>query len=250
MGQRITKPGHQRVCRQCKGPVAARTGPLLCSKKCRQLWYEQHPEQRPGYARNSSANRKESEIVKISKKLAFTELYDPVRDILREEVRATITQHAKDNVLGMTEMLTDLLPIVYAGLARDAMSEDDYIRQKAQAIILKYVMPLNKEEVAADDSRVINIIHNVPIPDTKFGHDVEGELVALPPGVEAFEQDWPVCYTCNERKHPDNGSWMKLPNHPNPGWQCNACTWRDNIRKGNTDPTSIMDPITRNPEPD
>lgn len=179
---------------------------------------------------------KDTPVERAAKKLAFNELYDPIRDTVREEIRATISQHVKDNVLGMTEMLSDLLPHVLAGLATDIQSEDVFIRQKAQALILKYVMPLSKEEVVSDDSKVLNVIHRVAVPDTALGYAVEGELVALPPGVEAFEKDWPECVVCGERKNPATGA----PDG-NGEFLCHACKYRAEIRRGERSSTEDND---------
>lgn len=231
----------QGRCKWCSEPLTGRVkyGPKFCNDGCQQ-----------SFERNTGSPGKqgrpkgtiEPQHVAIAKQLVFDELYDPIRDTLREEVRHTITQHVKDNVLGMTELMSDLLPLVLAGIARDVQSEDVFVRQKAQALILKYVMPLQHETPASDDSRVINVVHHVPIPDTRLGYDVEAELVMLPPNVEAFEADWPTCNTCNERKHPDTGDYLESSD-PTSDWMCRACNYREQIRSGRM---STIDPADGN----
>jgi hypothetical protein len=234
----------------CATTIDRLTGPLFCSTVCRTTYYQENPTGKRG-------KKPDSDVMKVSKALVFNKLNDPVRDVLREEVRATISQHVKDNVLGMTEALTDLLPLIYAAIARDVQSDDTFVRQKAIALAMKYIMPLGKEDVVADDSRIINVVHHVPIPDTNFGHAIEGELVALPPGVEAFEADWPTCDNCGERKHPDTGNFLVATHQRADGserkdrvWRCDACTWRASIKAGNLNHLNDVDPITGQPYKD
>lgn len=221
----------QGECKWCQRPFTNRLAyePRFCNELCKEK-----------YDRNQGivpkvGGRNDSQLQRTAKALAFDNLYDPVRDLVREEVRATITQRVKDNVLGMTELLSDMLPLVLNGLAVDLQSEDVFIRQKAQALILKYVMPLKNEEAVADDSRTLNVIHRVAVPDTVLGEAVEAELAALPPGVEAFEKDWPVCYVCNERKNPATGD------DTTHGWRCTACKYRERARQGGANPTADND---------
>jgi hypothetical protein len=236
-----------RQCRLCSAEIHRPRGPLFCDgKDCRKVYYERTGKIPPGRPKGSG----DTDLVKVSKALVFGKLYDPVRDILREEVRATISQHVKDNVLGMTEVLTDLLPLVYSSLAQDVQSEDSFVRQKAISLVMKYAMPLAKEEPKVDDSRVINVVHHVPIPDTAFGHAIEGELVSLPSGVEPFEADWPTCRDCHERKHPQTGRFETT--RPDDGPQtttflCHACEWRAKVRQGAIDPTHDHDVIRPDP---
>jgi hypothetical protein len=231
-GYRLAK--NQGRCRWCQKPFTKRPvyGPLFCSisgdDSCRAKY-----ERNTGKSGLAGRPPLDKPGQMIGKRLAFDELYDPIRDVLREEVRATITQHVKDEVLGMTDMMADLLPLVLAGIASDVQSEDPFIRSKAQALILKYVMPLKHEEAAADDSKVLNVIHHVSIPDTPLGHQVEGELVALPIGVEAFEADYPECHMCHERKHPETGYWIKDSAQETEFWRCTACNARKSLDKSN-----------------
>lgn len=223
----LSNPGSCKYCNR-QLDKRRRYEPRFCNDLCKDR-YERN-QKAAGLIKDSTSS--DTDIVRAAKQLAFDNLYDPIRDTVREEIRATISQHVKDNVLGMTEMLSDLLPHVLAGLAQDIQSEDVFIRQKAQALILKYVMPLQKEEAVSDDSKVLNVIHRVAVPDTILGEAVEAELAALPPGVEAFEKDWPVCYECGERKNPATG--YKVNEHK---WECLACKFRKDIKAGNNNPT-------------
>lgn len=179
-------------------------------------------------------------IVK-ARQLAFGNLEDEVREVMRDEIRKTVTQAVKDNVLGAAEVMTHLLPSVLAGLAQDVQSEDWMVRSRAQAIVLKYAMPFGEEKVEKDDLRIINVIHNVPIPDSPLGEVVEGELLALPDGVERFEADWPACAICHERKHPDTGAWQSNGTNGTEKWVCRACEVRKSIKRGNTTVDGFLD---------
>lgn len=223
----------QGNCKWCNRELEGRHRfePKFCNPACQEK-YELNTGKKRGRNKDSAA-------VAGAKQLAFDNLYDPVRDLVREEVRNTITQRVRDNVLGMTELLSDMLPLVLNGLAVDIQSEDVFIRQKAQALILKYVMPLQHEQPQAEDSKTLNVIHRVAVPDTILGHAVEAEAAALPPGIERFEEDWPTCFDCGERKNPATGryiDWSPIPSDRDPlpsgelNFQCHACDWRSKIK--------------------
>jgi hypothetical protein len=199
-------------------------------------------------------NQKElSTYTKVMKKLAFENIEDEIRETLREETRKQVTEHLKDNILGATEALTGLLPLVLEGLANDVQHEDWMRRSRAQAMVMKYAFAYKDAEAQGNDSRQIYIVHNVPVPDSPLGDRMieaqqdrieaesearmvpatlvdpdadPNEYVELPP--EMWEADWPVCITCNERKHPDTFATMS-DRDPLKG-RCRTCEYTQEIR--------------------
>jgi len=133
---------------------------------------------------------------------------DYVRDVLQDVVRDLVTEAVHDNVLGAAEILTGLLPMALAGLADDLQHGDEYIRGKARQDVLKYALDFRKKDGQKADFGKINIITALPLPDTPLGHATAQQIIQIEEDdalreVEAFEQDWPRCSRCKERKHPD-----------------------------------------------
>lgn len=190
--------------------------------------------------------------VKAMRKLAFENLEDDVREVLREETRKQVSLHLKDNILGATEALTALLPAVLAGLATDVDHEDWMRRSRAQALVMKYAFAHKDDPAQTEDRMNINIFHGVPIPDSPFGDRmierqqdiIEGELeertimaTSLDPNAdpnevielprEVFEEFWPVCRSCREHKHPE--TFAKLSEDQTRG-QCRTCEYAQGVR--------------------
>jgi hypothetical protein len=167
--------------------------------------------------------------------LAFDRLDDEVREVLREEVRAQITQHVRDNMLGAVEVLTNMLPLGLAAIHKDLQSPDWVERRDAYKILLQYAMKMPDVDPNANDSRVLNIITNVPIPDTPLGKRVEhyianpDEIIDL--GPEEFEKDWPTCASCAERKHPSTFYTVGGGRED----VCKTCHYKTLIRSGTSD---------------
>jgi hypothetical protein len=157
--------------------------------------------------------------VKAAKALAFDGMEDEIRDTLREEVRAQVKTHLQDNILGAVEAMTALLPMVLVRLAEDVDHPDWMRSSRAQNLLLKYAIAF-KDTTAddKDDTRRIEIYHNVPIPEGPLGDRMieavdshaeiieaqsgdPNEFVDLPP--EDFEVSWPSCTICEQRKHPN-----------------------------------------------
>lgn len=190
--------------------------------------------------------------VKAMKALAFENLEDEVRETLREETRKQVSQHLKDNILGATEALTALLPLVMEGLGHDVQHEDWMRRSRAQALVMKYAFAHKDDPAATEDRMNINIFHGVPIPDSPFGdrmievqtdreeRDAEARMVPAnlidPDGDpdeyvelprEFFEQNWPVCNTCRKTLHPDTFSELS---DDNTRGICRTCMYAKGVR--------------------
>ena len=138
--------------------------------------------------------------------LAFDKLDDPIREVLREEVRAQITQHVRDNMLGAVEVLTNMLPLGLAAIHKDLQSPDWVERKEAYKILLQYAMKMPDVDPEAQTNRVLNIVTNVPIPDTPLGRKMEhfatnpDQIIDI--GQEDFERTYLECVECHQRKHP------------------------------------------------
>lgn len=226
------------TCRNCDEPLPEGSDPRrrYCSDKCRVAFGRHMKSIEP---HKGKGGRHTPEHIVKARALAFGNMEDEVREVMREEVRKTVSQAIKDNVTGAAEVLTHLLPETLAGLARDVQSEDWMTRSRAQALVLKYAMPFGEEKVEKDDLRIINVIHNVPIPEGPLGEVVEAELVALPPGVERFEADWPTCALCHDRKSPQTGTWQS-DGSDGEQWVCKACEVRKAMKQGKMTPAGFL----------
>lgn len=227
------------TCRNCDEPLPENSDPRrrYCSDRCRVAFSRHMKSIEP---LKGKGGRHTPEHIAKARQLAFGNLEDEVREVMRDEIRKTVTQAVKDNVLGAAEVMTHLLPSVLAGLADDVKSEDWMVRSRAQAIILKYAMPFGEEKAEKDDLRIVNVIHNVPIPDSNLGRAIEGELVAIE-GRETFENDWPECHYCNEVKHPDTGGWQSGGDGDQAErWVCKSCEVRKAIKRGQATPDGFL----------
>ncbi len=143
---------------------------------------------------------------KKMKELAFANMQDDVREIMRQEIRETIGQHVKDNVLGAAEVMTEMLPTALAAIKQDLESEDWMARSRAYALLMKYVMTFKDQDSEAAGNQNIVVVSGVPTPDTPLGHAVVEQFEQLQEGVEEFEKDWPQCHVCKQRKPESNMS--------------------------------------------
>jgi hypothetical protein len=231
----------RQSCRNCDEPLPANSDPRrkYCSDRCRVAFSRHMKSIEP--LKGKGGPVAVPEHIQKARALAFGNMEDEVREVMREEIRKTVTQAVKDNVLGAAEGLTHLLPTVIAGLIEDVQSEDWMIRGRAQAVVLKYAMPFGEEKVEKDDLRIINVIHNVPIPDSPLGEAIEGQLVELAAGVERFEADWPECSYCHDRKHPDTGTWQSNGENKGEKWVCRACEVRKAMKQGKGHPAGFLE---------
>jgi hypothetical protein len=204
-----------RQCLNCEEDLEFGAPPTkkYCSDACRKQ-FDRALERGTGL---TPAKAKE-----LAGKLAFAKMEDVVREVLHEEIRKTITQHVRDNVLGAVEVMSQMLPDALAGLAKDLEDPDPVFRQRAAGMVIKYVMPLANQGDDGEDARIINIIHNVPIPEGNFGDSLAVHVEAIHDTVDAVE-DYPECYMCHEPKHPDAGQWNAT------GFRCRACIIRAQI---------------------
>lgn len=191
---------------------------------------------------------------KVMKKLAFENIEDEIRETLREETRKQVTEHLKDNILGATEALTGLLPLVIEGLTNDVQHEDWMRRSRAQAMVMKYSFAYKDAAAEGSDAKNIYIVHNVPVPDTPFGDkmieaqqdrieaDIEArmvpatdldatadpnEYVEMPR--ELYEEFWPTCSSCGERKHPE--TFSEFSENDDMVGRCRTCEYTMNVRQ-------------------
>jgi len=169
---------------------------LYCSNKCKELAASE------GLETPRIQNIKEQR--KKMKELAFANMQDDVREIMRQEIRETIGQHVKDNVLGAAEVMTEMLPTALAAIKQDLESEDWMARSRAYALLMKYVMTFKDQDPEAAGNQNIVVVSGVPTPDTPLGHAVVEQFDQLQEGVEEFEQDWPKCSVCHQRKPESN----------------------------------------------
>jgi len=202
-----------RVCHNCGEnlPEDSHASRKFCNDACRSQYNRK--------ALGGSGVTTMHDARALAKKLAFKDMEDVVREVLREEIRKTITQHVHDNVLGAAEAMTALLPEAIGALAVDLQDQDPIFRQRATNIILKYTMGMDKTNPDGEDTRIININHNVPIPEGNFGAALSETIDAI---IEEAETptEWERCYRCGEEKHPDAGV------HNQQGFECRACMVR------------------------
>jgi hypothetical protein len=220
-------------CLACNTPLPEprRASRKYCDQKCRAKFQravalEKKPDQSP---------TKISDAQKQMKALAFENLGDEVRQILREEIRETISQHVKDNVLGAAEVMTHMLPTAMAAMKQDLESEDWMSRSRAYALVMKYAMAFAEADGKDEKPQNIVVVSGVPTPDTPFGHAVVERLDELPNAsasyndddviegevLEDFEMNWPKCHYCHQRKPEAN---MTVESHGEGNKTRNVCT--------------------------
>ena len=230
-------PRTTTYCLNCgeKLPEDSRASRKYCDDHCRK---ESH--------RLAGGKGKITEQREIARKLAFENIQDEVREVLRQEIREQITQHVHDNVLGAAESMTHLLPEAMAALKQDLESEDWMARSRAYALVMKYAMSFKDTEPKDGGNQNIVVVSGVPTPDTPFGHAVVEHYEELPrasegipaeeyeeaSGVEDFEKDWPKCYSCKAHKHPSN-----MRKHDDRGrYICTSCSITREYKRGHMSP--------------
>ena len=196
MADEETIPGECVVCGNYFQQSKRGRRKLYCSNKCKELAASE------GLETPRIQNIKEQR--KKMKELAFANMQDEVREIMRQEIRETIGQHVKDNVLGAAEVMTEMLPTALAAIKQDLESEDWMARSRAYALLMKYVMTFKDQDPEAAGNQNIVVVSGVPTPDTPLGHAVVEQFDQLQSGVEEFEQDWPQCSVCHQRKPEGN----------------------------------------------
>lgn len=200
----------RKTCRACGEPLDGDSRKLYCNDACRQRFKKRFQEEQqnlPG--KKTKRGTPEAEVISIpdyiqkAKDLVATQvLDDEIREVMREEVRKTISQQIADRVLGIADVMVNMLPDVAARLYTDLNSKDHTRAARAYTLLLRYFMPL------ADESRggpgnvtVVNTVPGATVFEQKFGESVEAYEAGE---VEPFEAGWDECYRCQQRHHPDN----------------------------------------------
>ena len=175
--------------------------------------------------------------------LAFENLGDEVREVLRQEIREQISQHVKDNVLGAAEVMTTMLPTAMAALKTDLESEDWMSRSRAYALVMKYAMSFAEADAKDDRNQNIVVVSGVPTPDTPLGHAYAEEVVTIEDShIEEFERGWPECHYCRQRKPSGNmyeeshGADRKVKR-----LVCTSCQVAKAYKRGKGAPDAIAD---------
>ena len=207
-----------RVCLNCAEnlPEGSHGSRRFCNNTCRSQF------NRRAVAGSGLTTMREAR--NLAKKLAFQNMQDEVREVLREEIRKAITQHVRDNVLGAAEAMTGLLPEAIGALAVDIQDPDPIFRQRATNLILKYTMGFADKGEDGEDARIIQIIHGVPIPEGPLG-EAMAETVDAIYEEAAVQTDWERCYVCHEEKHPQAGIEDAR------GFMCRACQIRKKLNQ-------------------
>lgn len=198
-----------------------------------------------------------SDAKKQMRALAFENLNDEVRQVLREEIREQISQHVKDNVLGAAEVMTHMLPQAMAAVKQDLESEDWMARSRAYALVMKYAMQFSEADAKDDKPQNIVVVSGVPTPDTPLGHAVVEQVEALPRAsasyddeeiegevIEDFERDWPKCHYCHQRKPEANMNRESHGEGNKSRWVCTSCSVARHYKRGEGAPDKITeDPL-------
>lgn len=243
-----------RYCSYCGGnlPEGVNSNRKFCSRSCRNKSSRETIARRK---RSGQSRQVTKAVADLRKLVKFDETKDPaviIREVLQDIVRDNITQHVQDNILGLAEAMTALLPKVIAGLAKDLESPDDFIRTRAQAAVLKYTMEFKDKKGTDQDLGVITIQHNMSLPNTPLGHAIHDEIIQIDEdqkqiAAESFEQDWPICTGCGDRKHPDV---IRRDRHGE--LLCSSCKLKQAVSQGRSgDPAFIFtsDPEFGRPDP-
>lgn len=240
------------VCLACGTPLPdeRRSTRKYCDEKCkakfqRLVALEKNPD---GSVPTISDARKQMRA------LAFENLNDEVRQVLREEIREQINQHVKDNVLGAAEVMTHMLPQAMAAVKQDLESEDWMARSRAYALVMKYAMQFSEADAKDDKPTNIVVVSGVPTPDTPLGHAYVEEYEQLPKAsasysdddvaegevVEDFERGWPKCHYCHQRKPEAN---MTVESHGQGKTRnvCTSCSVARHYKRGEGAPDKITE---------
>jgi hypothetical protein len=224
-------------------PEPRRATRKYCDSKCRAKFQR--------LIASSEDKPKISDVKKKARALAFENLNDEVREVLRQEIREQISQHVKDNVLGAAEVMTQMLPEAMGALKQDLESEDWMARSRAYALVMKYAMSFAEADAKDQGGQNIVVVSGVPTPDTPLGHAVVEQYETLPEAsavvedgeyVEEFERGWPKCHYCHQRKPEAN---MHQESHGAdrnvPRWVCTSCQVAKAYKRGQGAPDRITE---------
>lgn len=219
----------RETCLACGEPLPEprRTTRKYCDANCRARFQRSVALEKKATGEGLSIQEARNKM----KNLAFENLDDEVRQVLREEIRETISQHVKDNVLGAAEVMTHMLPEAMAAIKQDLECEDWMARSRAYALVMKYAMAFAESDPKEQGGQNIVVVSGVPTPDTPLGHAFVEEYEELPrasastdeddEALEDFERDWPKCHYCHARKPPAN---MTVESHGAGDKTRNVCT--------------------------
>jgi hypothetical protein len=248
----------QRVCRNCDKPIPATKSyrAKYCSEECRKKFQRAFAAQQ--MKKNAEAKAAMSkggaskgipEYVQRARELVTREfdaagkLDDEVRELMRDEIRDSIREHIVQRVEGAMETMTGMLPLAMTRLMQDLDSESWPERSRAYALLFRYAMPMMDLDGKKDkDEQQITLVHHIPVADaTWFGQRFteeyldEGSAPSRPISLDApydadnpepWEAEWPVCYTCKNRVHPDN-----VTAHAGDRPICTACQYRTSMKR-------------------
>lgn len=231
-------------------PEPRRKTRKYCDNKCRAK-FQRMVATAPGKPKISDEQKR-------MRALAFENLNDEVREVLREEIRDQISQHVKDNVLGAAEVMTSMLPEAMGAMKQDLESEDWMARSRAYALVLKYAMSFAEADAKDQGQQNIVVVSGVPAPDTPLGQAYVESYEELPHAsavvedgevVEDFEKEWPKCHYCKARKPPANGGWESHgANRNHPRWVCTSCTVAKSYKRGEGAPDAIVESSLYGPD--
>lgn len=226
-------------CRNCGKPLPEDSDPRrkYCpGTRCRQAFNEKlQSEKRTMRSRvtkvaRDSHNKSDPDIQEM-KSRALDVLEDEIRDTMREVIKEEITPVIRQKAQGAVLVMLDMLPKAMARLAEDLDSKDAVARRNAVAIAMKYTMPTVQENTKIETDRTYSVYHWIPAPgDTEVGRAVSEELnYNAQENYEAFEADWPICFRCDTRTHPDN---VVYPHGRDREPYCTSCNIRARLESG------------------
>lgn len=238
----------RETCLGCGEPLPEPRRPTrkYCSDKCRAKFQRLVAlEANPDGSRPTISDAKRQ-----MRALAFENLGDEVREVLRQEIREQISQHVKDNVLGAAEVMTQMLPEAMAAVKQDLESEDWMARSRAYALVMKYAMAFAEADPKDQGNQNIVVVSGVPTPDTPLGHAVVEHYETLPKAsasvddsdvIEEFERDWPKCHYCHQRKPEANMTRESHGAGEKYRWVCTSCSVARHYKRGQGAPDKIAD---------
>jgi hypothetical protein len=228
---------YSRACRYCDGPIpkAFPDDRKTCSEECAKELIAYKGRARADSAVVSNARAMTPAMREF--KALIEDDKDFVREILTETIRDEVTAAVKDNLVGAAEALTMMLPKAMADLHKDLGHKDWTIRKAARDAVLKYAMMFKDKDGNENDLGTIQVMHKVDVPDTQFGRNVgeayeEIEAQEQADYIEGFEQDWPVCYRCEERKHPDAMIYNDVDEQHHVRVVCSSCHVAQQLKIG------------------
>lgn len=178
-----------------------------------------------------SHNRADPDVQEM-KSRALDTLEDEIRDTMREVIKEEITPIIREKAQGAVIVMLDMLPKAMARLAQDLDSKDSVARRNAVAITMKYAMPTVQDNTKVEEDRTHSVYHWIPAPpDTEVGQRVldHEKIYSVEDNFEAFEEDWPICFRCNTRVHPED---VSHPHGKDREAYCNSCNIRARLENG------------------